>query len=235
MRQAAPAAAPPSRCRSTPRQGCVDAIALLPGRAAAGPTGRVRTYPGPGASAGGRRHARVTVRRSGCRAAADADVPAVRLHDRGPAGRPRARGHGLLRPRHRGALLKTVLLTESDLTGTRGHEGHAQRMPSRRNAVDPLQLRPATTSCTSSTASASTSRWSSAPSTAASASTWCSSTRRPSAASRGDRLFVPTDSLEQRHPVRRRRGADAAPARRRGLGRRPRVAPRRPSRRSRPS
>ncbi len=42
-------------------------------------------------------------------------------------------------------LLKTVVLTESDLTGTRGPAGKdaSTRMPSRRrNAVDPLQLKP---------------------------------------------------------------------------------------------
>ncbi len=43
------------------------------------------------------------------------------------------------------ALLKTVVLTESDLTGTRGlgSKDPSKKMPSRRrNAVDPLQLKP---------------------------------------------------------------------------------------------
>ena len=56
---------------------------------------------------------------------------------------------------------------------------------------------PATSWCTSSTASAGTSRWCSAPSTARSASTSSSSTRRRKRGQPGDRLFVPTDSLDQ--------------------------------------
>jgi transcription-repair coupling factor (superfamily II helicase) len=51
---------------------------------------------------------------------------------------------GCLETGFRSDLLRTVLLTESDLTGTRGtgSKDVSKRMPSRRkNAVDPVQLR----------------------------------------------------------------------------------------------
>ena len=56
---------------------------------------------------------------------------------------------------------------------------------------------PATSWCTSSTASAGTWSWCSAPSTAPTGSTWSSSTRPSKRGQPGDRLFVPTDSLDQ--------------------------------------
>ena len=59
--------------------------------------------------------------------------------------------------------LRLALLTEADLAArgaSRPGSRDKRRMPSarRRGGVDPLQLRPATTSCTSSTASAGSSR-----------------------------------------------------------------------------
>ena len=50
------------------------------------------------------------------------------------------------------------------------------------------------------------------------ASTWCSSTRRPSAASPATGCSCPTDQLDQRHPLRRRRGAAAEQDGRQRLG-----------------
>ena len=56
---------------------------------------------------------------------------------------------------------------------------------------------PATTSCTSSTASAATSRWCSAPCRAPPASTCVVEYAPAKRGQPGDRLFVPTDQLEQ--------------------------------------
>ena len=78
-----------------------------------------------------------------------------------------------------------VVLTEADLTGNRAA---THRDPQARLAA-PQRRRPrhaqarATTSCTPSTASAASSRCASARCRAPPASTWCWSTRRPSAAS----------------------------------------------------
>ena len=89
---------------------------------------------------------------------------------------------------------------------------------------------PATTWCTSSTASAATSRWSSAPSQGATreylvieyAAVQARPARRPA--------VRPHRPARPGHPLRRRRGADAAPARRRATGPRPRAGPARRSR-----
>ena len=108
-----------------------------------------------------------------------------------------------------------------------GHAPDAVRR--RRNAVDPLRSSPATTSCTSSTASAATSRWCSgrsaaatreylvveyAPASAASPATGCSC--RPTRSTRS-----PGTSAARRPTLNRLGGADwaktrAAPARRSG-------------------
>ena len=94
-------------------------------------------------------------------ATGDARAGRRRRDHRAPGGRPGRR------------RARLAVLTEADLTGQRGSlTMDSRRMPSRRrNAIDPIQLQPATTWCTSSTASAGTSRWCAAPSTAASAST----------------------------------------------------------------
>ena len=73
----------------------------------------------------------------------DAEVPA-RLDDETGAPGVVQLAAGSLETGFRSDLLKTVLLTESDLTGTRGTgtKDVSKRMPSRRkNAVDPVQLR----------------------------------------------------------------------------------------------
>ncbi|MDP9466933.1 MAG: transcription-repair coupling factor, partial [Actinomycetota bacterium] len=73
----------------------------------------------------------------------DAEVPA-RLDDETGAPGVVQLAAGCLETGFRSDLLKTVLLTESDLTGTRGtgSKDVSKRMPSRRkNAVDPVQLR----------------------------------------------------------------------------------------------
>jgi transcription-repair coupling factor (superfamily II helicase) len=77
----------------------------------------------------------------------DAEVPA-RLDDR-VEGKPEAGtvhvAMGCLDTGFRSDLLETLVLTESDLTGTRstGTKDVSKRMPSRRrNAVDPLSLKP---------------------------------------------------------------------------------------------
>jgi transcription-repair coupling factor (superfamily II helicase) len=73
----------------------------------------------------------------------EAEVPA-RLDDDGAPEPGRAwLATGCLESGFRSDLLRTVLLTETDLTGMRGTSGKdvSKRMPSRRrNAVDPLQL-----------------------------------------------------------------------------------------------
>ena len=73
----------------------------------------------------------------------DAEVPA-RLDDEAGVPGVVQLAAGCLDTGFRSDLLKTVLLTESDLTGTRGtgSKDVSKRMPSRRkNAVDPVQLR----------------------------------------------------------------------------------------------
>ncbi len=73
----------------------------------------------------------------------DAEVPA-RLDEGGTEPGVVHLTTGCLETGFRSDLLKTVLLTESDLTGTRGTGAKdvSKRMPSkRRNAVDPVQLR----------------------------------------------------------------------------------------------
>jgi transcription-repair coupling factor (superfamily II helicase) len=73
----------------------------------------------------------------------DAEVPARLDDSSGEAGVVQLAA-GSLETGFRSDLLRTVLLTESDLTGTRGtgSKDVSKRMPSRRkNAVDPVQLR----------------------------------------------------------------------------------------------
>ncbi len=82
--------------------------------------------------------------------------------------------------------ISLVLLSESDLTGSRAGldaAGRAGRRPVVATRWTWRCCSPATTSCTTSTASASSSRCASAPCRARRASTWCWSTRAPSAAS----------------------------------------------------
>ena len=80
----------------------------------------------------------------------------------------------------------------------RVHQGHAQdAAPAAQHHRPAGAASPATTWCTSSTASAGTSSWCSARSTAPTASTWSSSTRPSKRGQPGDRLFVPTDQLDQ--------------------------------------
>ena len=92
-------------------------------------------------------------------------------------------------------------------------------MPARRRkTIDPLGSRPATTSSTSSTASAGTSRWCSAPSQGATREYLVLEYAPAKRGQPGDRLFVPTDQLDQ---VTRYVGGEAptpGPARRRRLG-----------------
>jgi len=73
----------------------------------------------------------------------DAEVPSRQDDSFGEAGVVQL-ATGCLETGFRSDLLRTVLLTESDLTGTRGtgSKDVSKRMPSRRkNAVDPVQLR----------------------------------------------------------------------------------------------
>ena len=112
-----------------------------------------------------------------------------------------------------------AVLTETDLMGQAGPSTKGmRRMPSRRrNMVDPLQLRPATSSCTSSTASAATSRWCSARCSGATREYLVIEYAAGKRGQPGDRLFVPTDQLDQ---VTRYVGGEQpslAPARRRRL------------------
>ena len=80
----------------------------------------------------------------------------------------------------------------------RVHPGHAQDAePAAQHDRPAGAARPATSWCTSSTASAGTSSWCSARSTAPTASTWSSSTPPSKRGQPGDRLFVPTDQLDQ--------------------------------------
>jgi transcription-repair coupling factor (superfamily II helicase) len=114
--------------------------------------------------------------------------------------------------------LRLAVLTESDLAGQRTGARDGQRMPSRRRGgIDPLQLTPGDyivheqhgvgryVEMTSRTVSGAT------------RSTWSSSTRRASAAPGGP--AVPAHRPAGRgDQVRRRRVADPASSRRRGLG-----------------
>jgi transcription-repair coupling factor (superfamily II helicase) len=73
----------------------------------------------------------------------DAEVPSRLDDSTGESGVVQLAA-GCLETGFRSDLLKTVLLTESDLTGTRGtgSKDVSKRMPSRRkNAIDPVQLR----------------------------------------------------------------------------------------------
>ena len=80
-----------------------------------------------------------------------------------------------------------AILTEADLTGTRGVNPDAAAAgcpPAGAMRSTRCRSSPVTTSCTPSTASASTSTWCSAPPAGPPASTWWSSTRPASAATR---------------------------------------------------
>ena len=100
------------------------------------------------------------------------------------------------------------LLTGDDISGPAGLDpGHAQDAGPPQAPDRPARAqRPATTSCTSSTASAGTSRWCSARSTAPPASTSSSSTAPPSAAARRPALRADRPARPG-HPLRRRRAA----------------------------
>ena len=93
-----------------------------------------------------------------------------------------------------------MVLTEADLTGNRARDHRTRaRWAASAGATPSTSSRcsPATTSCTPSTASAASSRCGSARSAAPPASTWCWSTRRRKRGQPADRLFVPTDALDE--------------------------------------
>ena len=144
----------------------------------------------------GRRH-----RGSARRAAAEADMRPASSSTLTAAPEP-GRRHRHLRPPENGFVLRTpgsAILTEADLTGTRGVDPGRAPAPAadrRRNAVDPVRSSPATTWCTRSTASASTSTWCSAPSGGATREYLVVEYAPSKRGHPGDRLFVPTDALD---------------------------------------
>lgn len=139
--------------------------------------------------------------------------------------------HGFVDP-----ALKLAVLTETDLTGQKaaGREGARILEPGAARPSTRSPWKRATTSSTSSTASAATSRWCSAPSRAPPASTWSWSTRPPSAASPATGCTSPPTSWSRSPSTSVARPppctAWAAPT-----GPRPRPVPRRRSRRSPPT
>ena len=202
----------------------------------------------------GRRRARLAARRLARRRRHRGPRPgravrraAPRRRRRGPARRrrsPRAPEAGVAARHHR--LLERRLRRRRPRS-SRAHRDRPRRAESldqghapaaRRGAATSstrCSSRPATSSCTSSTASAATSRWSQRTVAGRDPRVPRRRVRRRQARRPGDRLFVPDRPARPGHPLRRRRGAGAAPARRRRLGRRPRAGRARRSSRSRPS